>query len=72
MVGGTFESLHDGHKRLLTRWFELPGPDGPVVIGLTSDSFASRKIQPNRPFAFTEAGSRTIYPCPCSIKRVGH
>ena len=51
MVGGTFDPLHDGHKRLLTRSFELAGPEGFVVIGLTSDSFASRKIHPIRPFA---------------------
>jgi len=50
MVGGTFDPLHDGHKRLLTRSFELAGPDGHVVIGLTTDSFASRKIHPIRPF----------------------
>jgi len=51
MVGGTFDPLHDGHKRLLTRSFELAGPEGDVVIGLTSDSFAHRKIHPVRPFA---------------------
>jgi pantetheine-phosphate adenylyltransferase len=51
MVGGTFDPLHDGHKRLLTRSFELAGPDGYVVIGLTSDSFASRKNHPTRTFA---------------------
>ncbi len=51
MVGGTFDPLHDGHKRLLTRSFELAGPEGDVVIGLTSDSFARRKIHPVRPFA---------------------
>ena len=50
MVGGTFDPLHDGHKRLLTRSFDLAGPDGYVVIGLTTDSFASRKIHPIRPF----------------------
>jgi pantetheine-phosphate adenylyltransferase len=50
MVGGTFDPLHDGHKRLLTRSFELAGPDGYVVIGLTSDAFASRKNHPIRPF----------------------
>jgi len=50
MVGGTFDPLHDGHKRLLTRSFELAGSDGHVVIGLTTDSFASHKIHPIRPF----------------------
>ena len=51
MVGGTFDPLHDGHKRLLNRSFDLAGTDGCVVIGLTSDSFASRKNHPIRPFA---------------------
>ena len=51
MVGGTFDPLHDGHKRLLARSFDLAGPDGYVAIGLTSDSFASRKNHPIRPFA---------------------
>jgi pantetheine-phosphate adenylyltransferase len=55
MVGGTFDPLHDGHKRLLTRSFELAGPGGHVMIGLTSDSFASRKIHPVRPFAARSA-----------------
>lgn len=51
MVGGTFDPLHDGHKRLLSRTFDLAGPDGQVVIGLTTDTFASGKIHPIRPFA---------------------
>ena len=51
MVGGTFDPLHDGHKRLLTRSFELAGPAGQVVIGLTTDTFASRKTHPIHPFA---------------------
>jgi len=50
MVGGTFDPLHDGHKRLLTRSFELAGPEGQVVIGLTTDPFASRKTHPIHPF----------------------
>ena len=50
MVGGTFDPLHDGHKRLLDRSFALAGPDGHVVIGLTTDSFASKKVHPIRPF----------------------
>jgi len=50
MVGGTFDPLHDGHKRLISRSFEIAGPDGYVVIGLTTDSFASKKIHPIRSF----------------------
>jgi pantetheine-phosphate adenylyltransferase len=55
MVGGTFDPLHDGHKRLISRSFDLAGPDGYVVIGLTTDSFASRKVHPIRPFEQREA-----------------
>lgn len=50
MVGGTFDPLHDGHKRLISRSFEIAGHDGYVVVGLTTDSFASRKVHPIRPF----------------------
>ena len=50
MVGGTFDPLHDGHKRLLERSFMLAGPGGQVAIGLTTDPFASRKTHPTRPF----------------------
>jgi pantetheine-phosphate adenylyltransferase len=46
MVGGTFDPLHDGHKRLISRSFELAGRDGTVIIGLTTDTFASRKVHP--------------------------
>jgi pantetheine-phosphate adenylyltransferase len=55
MVGGTFDPLHDGHKRLISRSFEIAGQEGRVVIGLTTDSFASRKIHPIRPFAERES-----------------
>ena len=50
MVGGTFDPLHDGHRRLLGRSFELAGKEGQVVIGLTTDPFARKKIHPTRPF----------------------
>jgi len=50
MVGGTFDPLHDGHKVLLSRSFEIAGPQGHVVIGLTTDSFASRKTHPIHSF----------------------
>jgi pantetheine-phosphate adenylyltransferase len=73
MVGGTFDPLHDGHKRLLTRSFELAGPDGYVVIGLTSDSFARRKNHPIRPFATRKADlerfiSHTIHSTRLSVE----
>ena len=55
MVGGTFDPLHDGHKRLLDRSFAIAGPGGNVVIGLTTDSFASRKVHPIRPFDVRKA-----------------
>lgn len=50
MVGGTFDPLHDGHRALLSRSFELAGPGGTVVIGLTSDRFAGTKSHPVRPY----------------------
>ena len=50
MVGGTFDPLHAGHRKLLTRSFELAGEGGFVVIGLTTDEFAGRKAHPVRPF----------------------
>jgi len=55
MVGGTFDPLHDGHRQLLARSFDLAGQDGRVVIGLTTDTFASRKVHPIRPFAVRKA-----------------
>lgn len=48
MVGGTFDPLHDGHKRLISRSFEIAGQDGTVIVGLTTDTFASRKVHPVR------------------------
>jgi pantetheine-phosphate adenylyltransferase len=50
MVGGTFDPLHDGHKKLLARSFNIAGADGLVIIGLTTDDFAGRKTHPVRPF----------------------
>lgn len=38
-TGGTFDHLHKGHDALLTRSFSLGDV---VVIGVTSDAFASR------------------------------
>ncbi|MGD0396903.1 MAG: pantetheine-phosphate adenylyltransferase [Nitrososphaerales archaeon] len=39
-TGGTFDHLHKGHLALLTRSFSLGNI---VVIGVTSDAFASRE-----------------------------
>ncbi|NLA39193.1 MAG: phosphopantetheine adenylyltransferase [Methanomicrobiales archaeon] len=50
MVGGTFDPLHVGHKKLLSRSFELAGPDGEVIIGLTTDEFAGAKVHPVHPY----------------------
>ncbi|MGC8662094.1 MAG: pantetheine-phosphate adenylyltransferase [Nitrososphaeria archaeon] len=38
-TGGTFETIHQGHMRLLVKSFEL-GDE--VIIGVTSDEFAER------------------------------
>ena len=50
MVGGTFSPLHAGHRVLISRAFEIAGPNGHVTIGLTSDRFAGSKSHPIEPF----------------------
>lgn len=42
VVGGTFECLHDGHRELLRKAFELAN-NGEVDIGLTSNEMANRR-----------------------------
>jgi pantetheine-phosphate adenylyltransferase len=39
IIGGTFEGLHKGHRRILETGFQVGKK---VLIGLTSDEFASR------------------------------
>lgn len=55
MVGGTFDPLHDGHKKLIARSFEIAGSEGTVIIGLTTDSFAGRKHHLIRSYEQREA-----------------
>jgi len=49
-LGGTFDPIHDGHRDLFDRAFEL----GDVTVGLTSDDLAARTRDHERhvrPFA---------------------
>jgi pantetheine-phosphate adenylyltransferase len=49
-LGGTFDPIHDGHRDLFARAFEL----GDVTVGLTNDDLAARTREGERrvrPFA---------------------
>ncbi|KAF5412075.1 MAG: Phosphopantetheine adenylyltransferase [Candidatus Methanocomedens sp.] len=41
-VGGTFNPLHDGHKALFTRAYQLSNGDE-LIIGITSNEMAGKK-----------------------------
>ncbi len=45
-VGGTFEPLHEGHRAILKKAYEL----GEVYIGLTSDAMADRRYRKVLPY----------------------
>lgn len=42
-LGGTFYPLHEGHKTLLRKAFQIAGPGGSVFIGVTSASMVKKK-----------------------------
>lgn len=50
-VGGTFDELHRGHKKLLEKAFEIGEK---VIIGLTSDDFVSRMGKPHKTASYNE------------------
>ena len=54
-VGGTFEFLHLGHRTVLTHACRLAS-DGELVIGITSDRFASEKDRRVASFAERRKG----------------
>jgi pantetheine-phosphate adenylyltransferase len=42
-IGGTFDILHDGHKSLIKKAFEVAGNNGYVFIGITSGHVIKHK-----------------------------
>ncbi|MCD6444204.1 phosphopantetheine adenylyltransferase [Candidatus Bathyarchaeota archaeon] len=50
-VGGTFDVIHKGHRRLLEKAFEIGER---VVIGLTTDTFVDEMEKPHRVRPYSE------------------
>jgi len=48
-IGGAFDILHKGHKKLLEKSFEIAGKNGFVYIGLTKEKIFDKK-KDIRPF----------------------
>ncbi len=48
-LGGTFEPLHEGHKKLIEVAVKLGGRD--ITIGITSDKMARARIRSVLPFS---------------------
>ena len=42
-LGGTFDILHEGHKKLIDKAFKIAGKNGFVFIGLTTNKITKRK-----------------------------
>ncbi len=47
-LGGTFEPLHEGHKKLIDVAIRLGGKD--IMIGVTSDEMARKRLRSVLPF----------------------